>query len=261
MKTILDLQNLSIGYTLKKKVTVITSDISLTINSPKLIGLLGENGIGKSTLLRTISRVQPFLSGKILLDNKSILDYSALELSKKISIVLTEKIPANNLMVYELIALGRQVYTNWIGTLTALDKTFIDKAILMTEISSIQNKRLDELSDGQYQKVMIARALAQDTPIIILDEPTAHLDIINKLSVFNLLQKLVLQGKTIILSTHELQLALQYADDLWLMGKEKFETGNTKGLLKNNALQNLFSSENVFFDNKTKQFSINKTMS
>ncbi|MEE9349464.1 MAG: ABC transporter ATP-binding protein [Flavobacteriaceae bacterium] len=251
--SILHIKNSSIGYKSRKKIDVIATDISVLIDAPKLICLLGRNGIGKSTLLRTLSRVQPTLEGEIILNSKKIEDYSSSDLSKKISIVLTERIPSSNLSVYELIALGRQVYTNWIGTLTPADKEKIKEAIENVGIRELQNQKVDELSDGQYQKVMIARALAQDTSIILLDEPTAHLDIQNKAILFQLLKKLA-NEKIIIVSTHELQMAIQNADDLWLMSKGKFICGAKDELINTTALNSLFDSNTLSFDKQTKQF-------
>jgi len=255
MNHILNIKNLSIGYISKKQQLIIARDINVTINHPKLIAILGKNGIGKSTLLRTISKVQPSLNGLIFINDTDLTNYNSVELSKKVSVVLTERIPPSNLTVYELIALGRQVYTNWIGTLTTNDKSIIDKAIHQVNINDLINKKIDELSDGQYQKVMIARALAQNTPIILLDEPTAHLDIVNKAEIFKLLKELVkTQQKTILISSHELQLAIQSADDLWLMSDEKFISGRKENLIKNNELQSLFSSEIISFNKETNQF-------
>jgi iron complex transport system ATP-binding protein len=255
MNSILNIKNLSIGYTSKKQELIIAKDINVQLNQPKFIAILGKNGIGKSTLLRTISKVQLALGGEIFIDNKNITTYNSVELSKKISVVLTERIPPSNLTVYELIALGRQVYTNWIGTLTGYDKSMIDKAIDQVKINNLKNQKVDELSDGQYQKVMIARALAQDTSLILLDEPTAHLDIVNKAEVFKLLKELVkTQQKTILISSHELQLAIQLADDLWLMSDKEFVSGTKKELIANDRLQNLFESKIISFNKETNQF-------
>jgi iron complex transport system ATP-binding protein len=255
MNSILNIKNLSIGYTSKKQELIIAKDINVQLNQPKFIAILGKNGIGKSTLLRTISKVQLALGGEIFIDNKNITTYNSVELSKKISVVLTERIPPSNLTVYELIALGRQVYTNWIGTLTGYDKSMIDKAIDQVKINNLKNQKVDELSDGQYQKVMIARALAQDTSLILLDEPTAHLDIVNKAEVFKLLKELVkTQQKTILISSHELQLAIQLADDLWLMSDKEFVSGTKKELIANDRLQNLFESKIISFNKETNQY-------
>lgn len=156
-----------------------------------------------------------------------------------------------------MIALGRQPYTNWLGTLNNTDKKYIEKAIAQVHLEEISNKKCDELSDGQLQKVMIARALAQNTELIILDEPTAHLDIHHKLEVFNLLQKMVHNlGKTIIISTHEVQLALQLADELWLMNENHFSTGTPDNLIEQGYLEDLFSSKFISFNPQSKQFMI-----
>jgi len=255
MSSILNISNLSIGYTSKKQNLVIAKAINVEITQPKFIALLGKNGIGKSTLLRTISKVQPSLQGKVQVDSRDVKSYNNMDFSKKISVVLTERIPPSNLTVYELIALGRQMYTNWIGTLRSEDLAKIEESIKQVKINSITDKKVDELSDGQYQKVMIARALAQDTPIILLDEPTAHLDIINKAEIFKLLKELVKEKKkTILISSHELQLAIQTADDLWLMTDRDFISGSKEDLIRNNALQGLFASEIISFNKETAQF-------
>ena len=255
--SIIQATQLSIGYSTKKQQQVVSSSIDIELESGKFVCLLGKNGIGKSTLLRTLSKVQPKLAGELYINGNAIEQLSAQALSKRMSLVLTERIPESNLTVYELIALGRQPYTNWIGTLSKKDKNHIQKAIEQVHIEAIVNKKCDELSDGQLQKVMIARALAQNTELIILDEPTAHLDIHHKLEVFNLLQGLVNElDKTIIISTHEVQLGLQLADELWLMNEDSFNTGTPNELISQGHLERLFSSKFVTFDSKTKQFII-----
>ena len=250
--------NLSIGYQNKKNTYCIAKDINLSLFKGNLVCLLGENGIGKSTLLRTLTKVQPKLSGEILFERRQLETISNIQLAKKMSLVLTEKIPESNLTVYELIALGRQPYTNWLGNLTTDDKNHIQLAIKQTNILDIIDKKHYELSDGQLQKVMIARALAQNTEIITLDEPTAHLDIHNKIEIFNLLKKLSQElNKTILISTHEIHLALQLANYLWLMNKDSIVSGKTDELIANGSVANLFSSDLVTFDLKSKQFIIN----
>ena len=255
---ILNSKKLRIGYTSKKQRTVIAKDLDLNLKKGELVCLLGKNGIGKSTLLRTLTQVQPKLSGKIFLQNNALENYTPSALSKQISIVLTEKIPPSNLTVYELIALGRQPYTNWLGTLTEEDKTQINLAIDQTNLHDLVNKRCDELSDGQLQRVMICRALAQNTDIIILDEPTAHLDIQHKIETFKLLQNLAHQlNKSILISTHEIQLAIQMGDKLWLMIKDGFLIGNPQTLIENDNINQLFDSELIQFDKKSNQFLVN----
>lgn len=254
---ILEARSLTIGYTAKKNSLVVAENIHFELSGQKFVALLGKNGIGKSTLLRTLTNVQPALTGVIKLNNEDLTSYSSRALSQKISLVLTERIPDSNLSVYELIALGRQPYTDWLGNLTEHDRKFIDFAIESTHVGDLLSKRHYELSDGQLQKVMIARALAQNTEIIILDEPTAHLDMHHKIEVFQLLQELVKKfKKTVITSTHEVQLALQLSDELWLMNEESFRTGQTETLIETNELSSLFNSELIKFDRNSRQFII-----
>jgi iron complex transport system ATP-binding protein len=248
-KNSINIKNLSIGYTSKKKALVIAKNINIKVDQPKLIALIGKNGIGKSTLLKTLSKVQPKLKGAIFIEGVNIENYSTKNLSQKISIVLTEKTPPSNLTVFELVALGRQTYTNWIGKLSEIDKVKIENAINKCNINHLKSKKIDELSDGQYQKMMIARALAQDTAIILLDEPTAHLDINNKIEIFKLLKNLVAkENKLIIISTHELQLALHLSDDFWVMTENEFLCDTKENHIKNGNLNKIVSSKLVSFD-------------
>jgi iron complex transport system ATP-binding protein len=171
------------------------------------------------------------------------------------SIVLTERIPPSNLTVYELIALGRQPYTNWLGTLTKDDREQIELAMKHTDLYDLMYKRSDELSDGQLQRVMICRALAQNTDLILLDEPTAHLDIQHKIETFQLLKNLAHQlQKSILISTHEIQLALQMGDILWLMTEKEVLSGKPKELIDNNNINQLFDSNTIYFDKEKSQF-------
>ena len=167
---------------------MVAADINLKLYEGELIGLVGANGIGKSTLLRTLSRVQPPLHGKIMLSDREIQSYKSIELASKLSIVLTEQIASKNLTVQELVALGRQPYTNWVGKMVDEDIEKVRKAVEVTHITDLISKRCFELSDGQLQKVLIARAIAQDTPFIMLDEPTTHLDIYHKAYILKLLK-------------------------------------------------------------------------
>lgn len=256
--TVLQTDDLKIGYQHKKQVHVVADHINVCLTKGQFVCLLGKNGIGKSTLLRTLTKVQPQLGGKVLIDYKELSSITNIALAKKMSLVLTEKIPENNLTVYELIALGRQPYTNWIGNLTEADKDFVNVAITQTNIEDLIDEKYTELSDGQLQKVMITRALAQNTNLIILDEPTAHLDIQNKIEIYKLLKTLSKKSnKTILISSHEIHLALQLADELWLMNEEGIVSGVTENLIDNGSVAKLFSSNLVTFDAKSKQFNIN----
>ncbi len=224
-----------------------------------MAAIVGINGIGKSTLLRTIGRVQPKLAGKILLDGKELESYDPLALASKISVVLTEPIASKNLTVLELISLGRQPYTNWIGTLTNLDKEKIVKAINMVQIEDLQHKKCYELSDGQLQKVMIARALAQDTNIMLLDEPTSHLDLYHKVHILKLLREIAHETKkTILFTTHEIEIAIQLCDKMLIMEKERSSFGEPCELINNKSFENLFPSDTITFDSQSGSFKVKK---
>ncbi len=220
---------------------------------------MGKNGVGKSTLLRTLSRVQKPLLGAIYFDEKNLENYTENQLSKKLSLVLTERLPESQLTVFELIALGRQPYTNWLDKLSALDLEKINTAIDQTEISYLKNRKFYELSDGQLQRVLIARALAQDTEVIILDEPTAHLDIHQTVLIFSLLKKLVKETrKTIIISSHEVNLAIQLSDKLMILNDDKILFNTTENLINQNAFTSLFPNDLIKFNKDLQQFVINK---
>ncbi|MDP3313520.1 ABC transporter ATP-binding protein [Lutibacter sp.] len=250
-------QNLSIGYTTKDQPIVVASNLNIQLEGGKLVCLLGKNGIGKSTLLRTLTKVQPALKGTVLIKDKPLNLLKNIELSREISVVLTEKLPESNLTVFELIALGRQPYTNWIGKLDVNDLDKINEALEQTNTTHLKHKFYYQLSDGQLQKVLIARALAQDTAIIIFDEPTAHLDIHHTIETFSLLKNLAVKfNKTIIVSTHEINLSLQLADELWLMTPTNFICGETATLIENNSLDQLFDSNLIEFNKTLKQFII-----
>jgi len=255
--TVLKTTNLSVGYASKAKNRVIADKINVDLKKGKLTCLLGKNGVGKSTLLRTLSKMQPRLSGSVELENRNIDDYARNDLAKKISLVLTEKIPTSNLTVFELIALGRQPYTNWIGKLNQDDMEQIHLAIEQSHLKSLVDQRCDELSDGQLQRAMICRALAQNTDIIILDEPTAHLDIQHKIETFKLLSNIARKlNRSILISTHEIQLATQMADELWLMTNNKIITGEPEVLIDSDKINLLFDSNSILFDKESNQFII-----
>ncbi|OSY87613.1 ABC transporter ATP-binding protein [Tenacibaculum holothuriorum] len=256
---ILKTNNLSIGYKTKKEENCIAANINLSIEKGKFVAIMGKNGIGKSTLLRTLSKVQKPLKGTVTINNKKLSSYTNLELSTTLSLVLTERLPLSQLTVFELVALGRQPYTNWVDKLTKEHLKKILWAIEQTEITHLKEKRFHELSDGQLQRVLIARALAQDTEIIILDEPTAHLDIHHTFKVFSLLKKLVeTTGKTIIISTHEVNIALQLADEFILLTENKLHSGTSKELIEKNAFDELFPKELISFNKTLEQFVIKK---
>ena len=254
---ILSTSNLSIGYSTKKEKMVIAKNLNLNFEAGKLIALIGANGIGKSTLLRTITGIQKPLNGTISLHEKDIHLYDPLELAQNLSLVLTEKLPPSNLTVFELIALGRQPYTNWIGKLSEEDFQKINQAIALTNINHLINKKHYEISDGQLQIVLIARALAQDTPIIILDEPTTHLDLMHKVAVFKLLKKLAQENeKCIFFSTHDVDLAIQMSDEMIVMTEENVVHDQPCNLIRKGVFNSLFKDSTITFDGEKGKFVI-----
>lgn len=256
-KTI-EIIGLSIGYSSKKNTKVVAERINSTIFSGELTCLLGANGIGKSTLLRTLTAFQPKLSGRIVIRNKEIEDYSEKELAKLIGVVLTEKFDIKNMTVRELIGLGRSPYTGFWGNLNKEDETIVENAISLVKIENLAERMIHTLSDGERQKAMIAKALAQETPIILLDEPTAFLDFPSKVEIMQLLHRLSRKtNKTIFLSTHDLELALQIADKIWLMDKENgIRTGTPEDLSLDGSLSNFFARKGIIFDQDTGLFRV-----
>lgn len=214
-------KELTIGYKAKRTgFREVAAGINAELYGGRLTSLIGSNGIGKSTLLRTLSAFQPPLAGDVLIQGKSLRRYTNKELSRLIGVVLTERPALQNMSVRELVGLGRSPYTGFWGKLTAADEDIVTEAINDVGIENLQHRMIQTLSDGERQKVMIAKALAQQTPVIFLDEPTAFLDYPSKVEVMQLLHRLTRQsGKTIFLSTHDIELALQLSDILWLMSK------------------------------------------
>ena len=209
---VISLSQLSVGYSLSHPVI---SDINLELRSGQLACLIGENGIGKSTLLKTLTGFLPKLKGSLLLGNRDIESFSQRELARQVSIVLTQKPDVQNLTIEEIIGLGRSPYTGFFGRLRAEDRKVVDDAIATMGIEKLRGRMIQTLSDGERQKVMIAKALAQETPIILLDEPTAFLDFPSKAETFQSLQRMAHErDKLILLSTHDLELAVRFADSL-----------------------------------------------
>ena len=229
----------------------------MEIREGQLVGLLGVNGVGKSTLLRSISGIQPSLEGKVFLNGLEREEISPQELATKISLVLTEQPLSRNLRVGELVALGRQPYTNWIGSLSETDIRKTKEAMELAQIQELRDRRCYELSDGQLQKTLIARALAQDTPLMILDEPTSHLDMYHKAQVLKLLKTLSKRtGKGILFATHEINLALQLCDSIILMKKGEVLQGSPEDLIKRKVFESMFPSDLIAFDETTHSFRI-----
>ena len=236
----IELQKLTVGYSEKP----VLSDINQTLESGRLVCLLGSNGVGKSTLLRTLAGFLQPLSGKVLLDGKNLTSLSLSQKSKAVSIVLTERVEVPYMKVADLVGMGRSPYTGFFGTLTKEDKAIVSEAIEMVGITSLAERTIDTLSDGERQKAMLAKALAQQTPIILLDEPTAFLDFHAKISTLRLMQKLAHEtDKTILMSTHDVEMALRLSDLLWIVQDGKI--GTTSSLTENGILKAFLKDEEI----------------
>lgn len=259
--TTIQIENLSIGYPGKGEAKIVATGICADIHSGELTCLLGANGVGKSTLLRTLSAFQPKLSGGIRIKGREIGDYTDKELSTVLSVVLTEKCDVRNMRVTELIGLGRSPYTGFWGNLRGEDRRMVEEAIALVRIENLAHRMVHTLSDGERQKVMIAKALAQETPVIFLDEPTAFLDFPSKVEMMQLLHRLSRKtDKTIFLSTHDLELALQIADKIWLMDRTNGVTiGTPEDLSLNGSLSRFFARKGIVFDLETGLFRVDNT--
>lgn len=253
------LKKLSTGYTTKGNLRTVSLNLSAELYQGELTCLLGVNGAGKSTLLRTLAAFIPSLAGDIYLQGKKINSYSQKDLSKLIGIVLTGRMEQGGLTVFEMIGMGRSPYTGFWGTLRDNDRKIIAHAIETIKIQHLQERPMSTLSDGERQKVMIAKALAQETPIIFLDEPTAFLDFPSKAEIMQLLKQLAHEmNKTIFLSTHDLELALQIADKLWLLDEENLITGTPLELAEKGYLDQFFNIPGILFDKKNLTYKIIK---
>ncbi len=257
-ETTIRLRDLSIGYPDKHNTKRVAEHLNASIHSGELTCLLGTNGVGKSTLLRTLSAFQPPLGGTIDLLDRPLSTYDDRQLATVIGVVLTEKSDIRNMTVEELVGLGRSPYTGFWGTLKEGDRKIVHEAIARVRIEPLTQRMVHTLSDGERQKVMIAKALAQETPIIFLDEPTAFLDFPSKVEVMQLLHNLThtLQ-KTVFMSTHDLELALQLADKIWLMDRANgIAIGTPEDLSLEGKLSSFFSRKGITYDTETGFFRI-----
>jgi len=261
-QSLLHTEQLVIGYHAgKKQAKAIAGPLDLHLYAGELICLLGPNGCGKSTLLRTIAGLQLPLAGAIDLEGESLLKMKPTQLARKLSLVLTDNVRSGNLDVQAVVALGRYPYSGWLGILTDEDKQVTENALLVTHTATFATRKIDSLSDGECQKVMLARAIAQDTPLIILDEPTAHLDLPSRIQLMRLLHQLAREtNKAILISTHELDLALQVADQIWLMDSDgNLVAGLPEQLILDGSFQKAFDKDGISFDAATGNFHIHDT--
>lgn len=252
-------RNLSVGYKKGKKLVAVKDGINVNAHSGELIALIGSNGIGKSTLLRTLTGFQKALGGEILLNDRKLSSFPVKELARVLSFVSTEAIRVQNLRVWELLAMGRYPYTNLIGTLTEEDNRIIKRAIEQVGLVGYEDRMIDQISDGERQRAMIARTLVQDTPLIILDEPTAFLDIRNKYEIIHLLHDFVKnENKTVLFSTHDLNISTSEVDKVWLMLDDKVLEGAPEDLILAGNFDQMFHSEKVYFNSESGDFMLRK---
>lgn len=253
MSRLLELENVTAGY---KHRPDVVKDVNTVLNSGEMVCLLGANGAGKSTLLRTISGLQPPVSGRIIIDGHNLSGLKPDKIAKLVSLVYTERGGAGGLSVRELVALGRHPHTGFFGRLDRSDRDIIDASIEKMGISALRDRKIATLSDGERQKAMIARALAQDTPIILLDEPTAFLDVASRLDTVNMLRRATLDsGKAVVMSTHDAGDVLGLCDRAWLINDTGcFIAGTIRQLSDNGQLNLLFANRGIGFDSAVGNF-------
>lgn len=256
MEDRLTTKNLAVGYIVRGQQKVVRKDLNLSLKQGELTSLLGVNGVGKSTLLRTLAGFQPKLSGVVVVDGTPIEKISSKNRARQVSVVLTDQIIAGDLYAYQVVALGRHPYSGFLGKLDKDDHQIIEEMMENVGVAPFANRRMSSLSDGERQKVMIAKALAQQTPVIILDEPTAFLDLPSRIEITMLLRNLSDRlGKTVLLSTHDIDLALDLSDKLWLMGNNgEFASGAPEDLVLSGRFNKFFERDAIFFDKNAGRF-------
>lgn len=258
----IELRGLSTGYRSKSAgLRTISNKLNLSVLNGELIMLMGPNGCGKSTLMHTVAGLLDPLAGEIHVAGKEISKIGVKERAKQLSLVLTDKIDNNNLSVWDIVVIGRYPYVSYRGRLNKSDKETVFNAMEVCMLKGFESRLFSELSDGEKQRVMIARALAQETPVMMLDEPTAHLDLSSRLEVMIMLKKLAsLTGKSILLSTHEMDLALQWADTIWLMNKDgDIHEGAPEDLVLNGCFESVFGNDKLDYDADLGEFTVKQS--
>jgi len=244
---------LTIGYRKGHSKKVVQTCLNMHASEGSLVAILGPNGCGKSTLLRTLAGILDPLEGTVQVHDRLLSTLSLQERAKLMSLVLTDTVQVVYMTVRDMVTMGRHPYTTLFGHLTNHDRACVEKALEAVKMTSFAGRYVQELSDGERQRVMIAKALAQDTPLVLLDEPTSHLDLPNRIETILLLRKLTNEwGKTVLLSTHEIDLALRLADSIWLMDLNGGLTvGSPADLIKSGSIQSVFHSDNYGFEAET----------
>ena len=240
---------------------IVSRNINERLERGELVCLLGANGIGKSTLLRILCGFLPPLEGEIIIEGKNMKDTSPHKIGRLVGVVLTERIDVRQMKVKDIVAMGRNPYTGFWGSLNKEDLQQVEQAMQQAGIDALKERMIHTLSDGERQKTMIAKALAQQTPVIILDEPTAFLDYTSKIETLRLLHRLAHEtGKVIFMSTHDVEVALQLSDRLWLMKKNGIQTGTPRELAENGCMAQFVECEGVHFNAKELTLKIEPTI-
>jgi iron complex transport system ATP-binding protein len=256
---VLQAEGLNIGYRPRHGLPrIVAADLELRLHAGEVVCLLGPNGVGKSTLLRTLVGMQPPLAGRVWLDGADLSTLTPRELARRLSVVLTERIEVGQLTAYALVALGRHPYTDWTGRLSPRDEEVVRWALEAVDAVSLAHRQVHELSDGERQRVMVARALAQEPLLMVLDEPTAFLDLLRRVEMMRLLRRLAREtGRALLLSTHDLDLALRSADALWLLAPGgRLHSGAPEDLVLGGAFEATFASDGISFDRHQGSFQV-----
>ena len=253
---LLTIENLDVGYKTRHERKAVVRAINATLHAGEVVALIGLNGAGKSTLLRTLSAFQPPLSGKVEFAMGDVANLSSAELAKCVSVVLTENSFAP-LTVDELVSLGRTPYTNFLGHLTADDKAIVMAAMEKMGVSHLAKRSVSTLSDGERQKCLIAKSITQQTPLMLLDEPTAFLDFRSKVQLFCTLRTLATDdGKAVVVSTHDIEMALRFANKLWLIYDGKLYEGSAQELATDGLLQRFIDGDGIIYDKENNRIEI-----
>lgn len=255
-KTIIEIRDLSTGYSTKKEEKLVGAHLNGELKEGEFVCLLGPNGCGKSTLLKTLAGFQPAIHGEVITQNILLKNYQAKELAKVVSVVLTDNSKLNNMSAYEVVSMGRSPYTGFWGNLKETDHSIVEKCMQWVGISELKDRQMGQLSDGERQKVMIAKSIAQETPVILLDEPTSYLDYPSKVGMMLMLHRLAKsKGKTILMSTHDIENALQIADKIWILDEEQgLVSGIPEDLCREGYIDKYFVTNGLYFDKEACSF-------
>lgn len=248
-------RDLAVGYS---RQPAVLSQIDLAVVPGELVCLLGINGIGKSTLMRTLARMQPPLGGSVEVDGQDIARMGQADLARKVAVVLTERVAIGAMRAYELVALGRYPHVGWAGQLSGTDRDIVAATIAAVGAQHLAQRDINELSDGERQRILIARALAQRPTVLLLDEPSAFLDVSARVEIMAMLRRLAREQQVaVVLSSHDLELSLRTADTLWLVDREgAMHVGAPEDLLEDGSVAGVFSGPDVVFSTQERSFKI-----